>query len=174
MKPSTALLKDGKPMYHPEFTKNMHYELEVVLKISKNGKAISQHYAHDYYEELGLGIDFTARDVQDICKEKGLPWEMAKAFDNSAVLGGFINKCELSSKNIHFQLTKNGQVAQDGNTKDLIFNFEYLISYISKYFTLQKGDLIFTGTPAGVGKVEIGDQLEGWMEGKQLLSCKIK
>ena len=174
MKPSTALLKDGKPYYHPDFSKNIHYELEVVLKISKNGKSISEKFAQDYYDEIGLGIDLTARDIQDVCKEKGHPWEVAKAFDNSAVLGSFIQKSQINAKEIKFQLLKNGQIVQDGNTKDLIFNFEYLISYISQYFTLQKGDLIFTGTPAGVGQISIGDYYEGLLEGSKFLEFRIK
>ncbi|MBK8516447.1 MAG: fumarylacetoacetate hydrolase family protein [Saprospiraceae bacterium] len=174
MKPSTALLKDGKPFYHPDFSKNIHYELEVVLKICKNGKAIPEKYAKDYFEEIGLGIDLTARDIQDICKEKGNPWELAKAFDHSAVLGSFVNKKKIESEEIKFKLLKNGLVVQNGNTKDLIFKFEYLISYISKYFTLQKGDLIFTGTPAGVGKINIEDHYEGWIENTKYLDCRIK
>lgn len=174
MKPSTALLKDGKPFYHPKFSKNIHYELEVVLKISKNGKSISEKFAADYYDEVGLGIDFTARDIQDVCKEKGHPWEVAKAFDNSAGLGSFVQKNQLNTKEIKFQLIKNGQIAQDGNTKDLIFSFEYLISFISQYFTLQKGDLIYTGTPVGVGKISTGDHFEGFLEGSKIIDCKIK
>jgi acylpyruvate hydrolase len=174
MKPSSALLKDSKPFYHPNFSENIHYELEVVLKISKNGKAIDEKFADDYYDAIGLGIDFTARDIQDKCKEKGHPWEIAKAFDHSAVIGEFIDKEKLNVSAIKFQLYKNGILAQDGNTNDLIFNFSYLISYISGYFTLQKGDLIFTGTPAGVGKVSIGDHLEGYLEGNKMLDCRIK
>ncbi len=174
MKPSTALLKDSKPFYHPDFSENIHHELEVVLKVSKNGKAIDEKYANDYYDAIGLGIDFTARDIQDKCKEKGHPWEIAKAFDHSAVIGEFIDKEKLNVSAIKFQLFKNGDLSQDGNTKDLIFNFGYLISYISGYFTLQKGDLIFTGTPAGVGKVSIEDHLEGYLEGSKMLDCRIK
>jgi 2-keto-4-pentenoate hydratase/2-oxohepta-3-ene-1,7-dioic acid hydratase in catechol pathway len=174
MKPSTALLTDGKPFYHPDFSSNIHYELEVVLKICKNGKAIQAQFASGYYDQIGLGIDFTARDLQDQCKDKGHPWEIAKAFDHSAVVGSFIDKNLLNSGEIKFQLYKNGSIVQDGNTKDLIFNFDYLISYISQYFTLQTGDLIFTGTPAGVGKIAIGDHYEGMMEGEKMLDCKIK
>jgi acylpyruvate hydrolase len=174
MKPSTALLKDSKPFYHPDFSENIHHELEVVLKVSKNGKAIDEKYASDYYDAIGLGIDFTARDIQDKCKEKGHPWEIAKAFDHSAVIGEFIDKEKLNVSAIKFQLFKNGDLTQEGNTNDLIFNFGYLISYISGYFTLQKGDLIFTGTPAGVGKVSIGDHLEGYLEGSKMLDCRIK
>ncbi len=174
MKPSTALLTDGKPFYHPDFSTNIHYELEIVLKICKNGKAIQPQFASGYYDMVGLGIDFTARDIQDVCKQKGHPWEIAKAFDHSAVVGSFLSKEVLPSGHMKFQLTKNGQVVQNGNTQDLIFSFEYLISYISHYFTLQTGDLIFTGTPAGVGKIAIGDQLKGWLEGQKLLDCEIK
>lgn len=174
MKPSTALLTDGKPFYHPDFSTNIHYELEVVLKICKNGKAVKSMFASGYYDQIGLGIDFTARDLQDQCKEKGHPWEIAKAFDHSAVVGSFTDKTALESEEITFQLLKNGGIVQDGNTKDLIFNFDYLISFISNIFTLQKGDLIFTGTPAGVGKITLGDHYEGIMNGEKMLECKIK
>ena len=174
MKPSTALLTEGKPFYHPDFSSNIHYELEVVLKICKNGKAIQPQFAATYFEEVGLGIDFTARDLQDVCKQKGHPWEIAKAFDHSAVVGQFVSKTSMPSGHIRFQLIKNGIVVQDGNTEDLIFSFEYLISYISRFFTLQTGDLIFTGTPAGVGKIAIGDRLEGVLEGEKILECEIK
>jgi acylpyruvate hydrolase len=174
LKPQSSLLIGGKPFYHPEFSQNIHHEIEIVLKIKKNGKAISPKFAPDYYDEIGLGIDFTARDLQDKLKEKGQPWELAKAFDNSAVIGDFVQKSELNLENIHFELTKNGSPVQIGETKDLIFSFDYLISFVSNYFTLQVGDLIYTGTPAGVGKVEIGDELIGNIEAKQLLSCKIK
>lgn len=174
MKPSTALLMDGKPFYHPDFSTNIHYELEIVLKISKNGKAIQQEFAASYYEEIGLGIDFTVRDLQDTLKSKGSPWELAKAFDHSACVGSFVAKSSLDTSAIHFQLHKNGVIVQNGDTSDLIFSFDYLISYVSKYITLQKGDLIFTGTPAGVGKIEIGDQYTGVLEGQELLTCTIK
>jgi acylpyruvate hydrolase len=174
LKPQSSLLIGGKPFYHPEFSQNIHHEIEIVLKIKKNGKAISQKFAPDYYDEIGLGIDFTARDLQDKLKEKGQPWELAKAFDNSAVIGDFVQKSELNLDNIHFDLTKNGSPVQIGETKDLIFSFDYLISFVSNYFTLQVGDLIYTGTPAGVGPVEIGDELIGSIEGKQLLYCKVK
>lgn len=176
MKPASALLVNGKPFYYPEFTQNLHYECEVVLKIAENGKAIQPKFASKYIKEVGLGIDFTARDLQDKLKSKGQPWELAKAFDGSAVVGDFIPLEEARSAdgNLRFQLHKNGQLVQDGNTADLIFSFEYLICYVSKYFKLNIGDLIFTGTPAGVGPVQIGDLLEGQMTGKQLLQCEIK
>lgn len=174
LKPSTALLLDEKPFYHPDFSTNIHYELEVVLKICKNGKAIPEKFADTYYQQIGLGIDFTARDLQDQLKEKGQPWELAKSFDHSACIGQFIDKSEVDLSALPFTLTKNGTVVQSGNTADLIFNFNYLISYISQFFTLQTGDLIFTGTPAGVGKITIGDEYEGYLFEKHLLSCRIK
>jgi acylpyruvate hydrolase len=174
MKPPTALLLDGKPLYYPDFTKNLHYELEIVLKISKNGKAIQPEFAHRYYDKIALGIDFTARDVQDEMKAKSLPWELAKAFDNSAVLSDFVPLENFDKNNILFNLTKNGETVQNGATADLIFSFDTLIAFISQYFTLQQGDLIYTGTPAGVGPVVVGDKLEGFLEGKPLLVCEIK
>jgi len=175
MKPSTALLKDGKPFYIPDFSNNIHYELEVVLKICKPGKAIHQDFAHKYYDEIGLGIDFTARDIQDQCKAKGHPWELAKAFDYSAVIGSFLPKSQFSdAAGIKFELKKNDIIVQSGDTQNLIFSFDYLIHYISQFFTLQVGDLIFTGTPAGVGQVHEGDFLEGILENTTLLTCPIK
>lgn len=174
MKPPTAVLMDDKPFYHPEFSENIHHELELVLKVSKNGKHITPEFASSYYEEIGLGIDFTARDVQDKLKTKGHPWELAKGFDNSAVVGKFISKDSLDVDNIQFTLLKNGTVQQKGSTQDLIFDFNTLIVYISKFFTLQKGDLIYTGTPAGVSKVNIGDVLEGSIGETKLLHCEIK
>lgn len=174
MKPSTALLTDGKPFYHPDFSKNIHYELEIVLKISKNGKAIQQKFASNYYDQIGLGIDFTARDIQDNLKSKGQPWELAKSFDHSACLGNMVDKSTLNMSEISFTMTQNGSIVQKGSSQDLIFSFDYLVSYISQYFTLQKGDLIYTGTPAGVGQIAIGDVYKGYLEDKQLLSCEIK
>jgi 2-keto-4-pentenoate hydratase/2-oxohepta-3-ene-1,7-dioic acid hydratase in catechol pathway len=174
MKPSTALLLENKPFYHPEFSDNIHYELEVVLKICKNGRSVQPKFASDYYEEIGLGIDFTARDIQAKCKEKGHPWEKAKGFDHSAVLSPFISKDKFDLESIKFQMHKNGELVQDGDTADLIFKFDYLIEYVSKYFKLQIGDLIYTGTPAGVGQVKIGDKLEGFLEGNKILECQIK
>jgi len=179
MKPGSALLVNGKPFYYPEFTKDLHYELELVLKISKNGRHIQPEFAKDYYQEIGLGIDFTARDLQRQCKEKGHPWEIAKAFDHSAVIGKFVNlKTATIDGHFEFYLNKNGEKVQHGFTKDLIFPFDDLIVYVSKYFKLQKGDYIYTGTPAGVGPVAIGDELEGVLVipggEKTLLQCAIK
>lgn len=175
MKPPTALLTEGKPFYHPDFSENIHHEIELVLKIKKNGKNILAGFGGDYFDEIGLGIDFTARDIQDKLKEKGQPWDLAKAFDGSAVLGAFVEKSSLKmNEGIAFSLLKNGEEVQQGNSKDLIFSFELLIEYISKYFTLQTGDLIYTGTPAGVGPVKKGDQLEGYIEGNKMLICEVK
>lgn len=174
MKPPTALLLDNKPFFYPDFTKNLHHEIEVVLKICKNGKAIQPEFAHRYYDKIAIGIDFTARDIQDELKAKGQPWELAKGFDNSAVLSDFVSLEDFDKNNIQFHLTKNGEKVQIGSTKDLIFSFDTLVSYISQFFTLQQGDLIYTGTPEGVGAVKIGDKLEGFLEGKSMFTCEIK
>jgi 2-keto-4-pentenoate hydratase/2-oxohepta-3-ene-1,7-dioic acid hydratase in catechol pathway len=174
MKPSTALLLDAKPFYHPEHSDNIHYEVEILVKIKKNGKHIDQKFATNYYDEIGLGIDFTARDTQDKLKNAGHPWELAKAFDHSAVIGKFVPKSTLNLENIQFDLAKNNEIVQVGQTKDLIFSIDYLITYMSKFFTLQQGDIIFTGTPAGVGKVSIGDNYVGRIEGIKVLECSIK
>jgi len=175
MKPKNALLQNNHPFYYPEFTDNLHYECELVLRICKNGKHIQEKFADKYYDHLGIGIDFTARDLQDKQKQKGLPWEIAKSFDNSAVVGQFIPITpELDKKDINFCLYKNKQIVQQGNTKDLLFTFDFLVAYISKFFTLNIGDLIFTGTPAGVGPVEIGDKLEAFIEDDSLLEFEIK
>lgn len=175
LKPDTAVLKDNKPFYIPEFSNDVHYELEVVLKICKEGKHISEKFASNYYEEIGLGIDFTARDIQADHKAKGLPWELAKAFDNSAAVSNFIPKTDLGEMNkLQFELKINGETRQSGNTENVIFSFEHIISFVSKYITLKKGDLIFTGTPEGVGQIHQGDKIEAWLEGKQLLDFNVK
>ena len=174
MKPPTALVRNGRDVYYPEFTKDMHYEAEIVLKVCRNGRHVEEKFAHKYFDAISIGIDFTARDVQSKCKAKGHPWEIAKAFDDSAPIGEFIELSEVNLEEINFHLTQNGVTVQKGNTKDLIFPFATLISYISKFFRLQKGDLIFTGTPAGVGPTKIGDKLEGFIEGKKLLQCNVK
>ncbi|MNK00904.1 Fumarylpyruvate hydrolase [compost metagenome] len=175
LKPDTAALKDNKPFYIPDFSSDIHYELEVVLKISKEGKHISEKFAHKYYEELGLGIDFTARDIQTAHKAKGLPWELAKAFDNSAAISSFVPKTEFENiYDLPFELKINGSSRQNGNTKRMIFSYEKIIAFVSRYITLKKGDLIFTGTPEGVGQVHQGDKLEAWLQGKQLLDFDIK
>jgi acylpyruvate hydrolase len=175
MKPHTALLKENKSFFLPSFSNNIHHELEVVLKIGKNGKAIEQEFAHRYISEITVGIDFTARDIQDECKAKGLPWEIAKAFDNSAVIGNFIDVSQFSDlQNLNFHLLLNGHQQQIGNTSNVIFNFNFIIHYLSQFFTLQQGDLIYTGTPSGVGAVKIGDRLEGFLENEKLFDFKIE
>ncbi|MFD0751449.1 fumarylacetoacetate hydrolase family protein [Mucilaginibacter calamicampi] len=175
MKPDTALVKDNKPFYHPDFSEDVHHEIEVVLKISKEGKHISEKFAAGYFDEIALGIDFTARDIQQRQKEKGLPWELAKAFDNSAPVSNFLPKDQFADLyTLNFNLDVNGESRQVGNTKDLIFSFEFIIAFVSRYITLKKGDLIFTGTPQGVAKVNIGDRLEGYLEGQKLLDFYIK
>lgn len=175
MKPDTAILKDNKDFYYPEFSKDIHYECEVVVRICNEGKHVSKKFAHKYYDAIGLGIDFTARDIQADHKAKGLPWELAKAFDHSAVISSLIPKEEFEDlNNIDFSLLKNGNVVQNGNTKDMIFDIESLIVYISKFITLRKGDLIYTGTPAGVGPVNIGDKLEGFIADKSMFTTQIK
>lgn len=174
MKPSTAILNNNKPFYHPEWSENIHYEAEIVLRICKNGKYIQPEFAESYYDQITLGIDFTARDIQDRCKAKGHPWEVAKAFDHSAVIGQFIAKEDVDVQNIHFSLDKNGERVQTGETKDMIFSFADLLVYASQRFTLQVGDFIFTGTPAGVGKVVVGDELTGRVEGSELFRIQVK
>jgi 2-keto-4-pentenoate hydratase/2-oxohepta-3-ene-1,7-dioic acid hydratase in catechol pathway len=175
LKPDTAVLKDNKPFYHPSFSQDIHHEIEVVVKICKEGKFIQEKFAHKYFEEIGLGVDFTARDLQTIQKAKGLPWEIAKAFDHSAPISAFIPITEFEDlNNLEFSLTINNIYKQKGNTKDMIFNFNQLISYASQFFTLKKGDLIFTGTPSGVGKVNIDDHIKGFLNQKELLNFQVK
>jgi len=175
MKPKSALLQAHTPFYYPEFTNELHYECEIVLRVSKNGKYIQERHASNYFNGISVGFDFTARDIQDICKAKGLPWEKAKAFDNSAAVGKFIDLTpDINLKNINFHLLKNGELVQKGNSKDMIFSFDKIISNISNYFSLNIGDLIFTGTPAGVGECVVSDKLEAFIEEKSLLSLEIK
>jgi acylpyruvate hydrolase len=176
LKPETAILPKRNPFYYPSFTNDLHHELEIVLRINKLGKNIGERFASTYYNAIGVGIDFTARDIQRNCKEKGLPWEKAKAFDNSAPLSHkFIQVSEFKDLgNINFKLDKNGETVQSGNTKDMLFSFDQIIAYVSQYFTLKIGDLIFTGTPAGVGPVQIGDKLECYIEDQLMLSFNVK
>src|ERR1700759_4829463 len=175
MKPDTALLKDNKPFYHPDFSDDVHHEIELVLKICKEGKHINEKFAADYYDEIGLGVDFTARDIQARHKEKGLPWELAKAFDGSAPISNFVPKSNFADlRNLNFKLDVNGETRQEGNTSFMLFSFDYIIAFVSQYITLKKGDLIFTGTPAGVGKVNIGDRLEGYLEDNKMLDFLVK
>lgn len=172
-KPDTALTRE-KTFYLPKFTSDLHFECEIVVKIDKAGKNIPSEFANKYYSQITLGIDFTARDLQQECKEKGLPWERAKAFDNSAPLSDiWINKKELSLENLSFQFFQNDELKQDGNTKNMIFSIDRLISYVSQFVTLKTGDLIFTGTPSGVGAVSIGDELAGFINGKKVIQLRI-
>lgn len=176
LKPDSAILPKRVPFYIPEFTNDLHYEVELLVKINRLGKHIEERFANEYYSQIGLGIDFTARDLQQECKSKGLPWEKAKAFDGSAIIGKeFIDKSEFESvQDISFSLNKNGDQVQLGNSKDMIFTIDAIISYVSQFFTLKIGDIIYTGTPAGVGPVKIGDKLEGFLGEKQLISLDIK
>ena len=174
MKPETSLLKQGEGFNMPSFSNNIHHELEIVLKINKMGKDISIANALHYFDEISLGIDFTARDVQDRLKEKKISWELSKAFDNAAALGEMIPKEEVDLEDANFYLLKNNEVVQKGSTREMIFKIDYIISFISNYFTLQPGDLIYTGTPSGVGPVKPGDLLEGFLEHKKLLELRIK
>lgn len=174
MKPDTAVLKKGSDFYIPEFSDDVHYELEVVLKISKGGKYIQDENADKYYDEIGLGIDFTARDLQSKLKEKGLPWELAKGFDGSAVLSEFYKKENFNMKNLNFSLRKNKEEVQNGNTSMMIFSPEKIIAFVSQYFTLRVGDLIFTGTPKGVGKVSENDMLQAFLEDEKVFDLRIQ
>jgi 2-keto-4-pentenoate hydratase/2-oxohepta-3-ene-1,7-dioic acid hydratase in catechol pathway len=173
-KPDTALIRNNEPFYLPDFSNDIHHEVELVIRINKTGKKIQEKFASNYYNEIGLGIDFTARDIQTKLKEKGLPWELAKAFDGSAPLGEFIQISQLTTNGIHFSLKKNGHTVQQGHTSQMIFTFNQIVSFISQYFTLKVGDLIYTGTPAGVSKVDIGDKLEGFIDDKLMLTCDVK
>jgi 2-keto-4-pentenoate hydratase/2-oxohepta-3-ene-1,7-dioic acid hydratase in catechol pathway len=175
LKPDTAILPKKFPFVIPEFSKDVHHEVEILVKISKVGKYIDVKFAHKYYDEIGLGIDFTARDVQNKLKEKGLPWEKAKAFDGSAVIGDFISKKNYNSlENITFELNNNGITVQKGNTGQMLWKIDEIIAYVSQYFTLKKGDIIFTGTPEGVSAVKPNDVLEGFIEGNKLFRIQIK
>jgi 2-keto-4-pentenoate hydratase/2-oxohepta-3-ene-1,7-dioic acid hydratase in catechol pathway len=174
-KPETAILKNNAPFYYPDFSKDIHHEVEILLKIDKEGKNIEEKFAHKYYREIGIGIDFTARDLQQKAKEKGLPWDIAKGFNGSAPMSEFIPLSEISDlNNLNFSLRVNGELKQQGNTGLMLFNFNYIVSYLSRFFTLKKGDIIFTGTPKGVGPVKIGDRLDCFIEDKQMLSFEVK
>lgn len=175
IKPDSAILLKNQPFFIPDFSNDVHHEVEVLIKINRIGKHIDKKFAHKYYEEIGLGIDFTARDLQAKLKEKGLPWEKAKSFDGAAVIGSWINKKEfLNVNNISFSLKKNDNIAQNGNTSHMLWKIDEIIEYVSKYFTLKIGDIIFTGTPAGVGSVVAGDKLEGFINKTLMFSVKIK
>lgn len=175
MKPKSALLQPHTPFYYPEFTNELHYEAELVLRIAKNGKYIQEKFASKYYDAVTVGIDFTARDIQTELKQKGLPWERAKAWDNSAVVGKWVPVTGLKNKNdVKFALYKNKELVQQGASDEMIFSFDYIVSYISNFFSINIGDLIFTGTPAGVGEAVVGDELEGFMEDQSLFAMEVK
>jgi 2-keto-4-pentenoate hydratase/2-oxohepta-3-ene-1,7-dioic acid hydratase in catechol pathway len=175
MKPKSALLQSHTPFYYPEFSNELHYECELVLRVCKNGKYIQERHAANYYNGITVGIDFTARDIQNELKKKGLPWEKAKAFDNSAAVGKFIDTTPtLNRKNINFSFYKNEELVQEGNSGQMIFSFDALIANISNYFSLNIGDLIFTGTPPGVGECVVGDKLEAFLEKENLLTVEVK
>lgn len=175
MKPDSAILLKQHPFVIPEFSDDVHHEVEILVKINKVGKYIDAKFAHKYYDEIGLGIDFTARDLQSKLKEKGLPWEIAKAFDGSAVISDFLSIKEFDSlENINFELRCNSEIVQKGNTNQMLWKIDEIIAYVSQYFTLKKGDIIFTGTPSGVAKVHPNDILEGFIENKQLFKIQIK
>jgi 2-keto-4-pentenoate hydratase/2-oxohepta-3-ene-1,7-dioic acid hydratase in catechol pathway len=175
MKPKSALLQSHTPFYYPEFSNELHYELEIVLRVSKNGKYVTERQASKYYNALSVGIDFTARDIQAELKKKGLPWEKAKAWDNSAVVGSWKELTPQMSKSVHkFHMLKNGEQVQVGSTADMIFSFDQIVAHISNYFSLNIGDLIFTGTPAGVGECVVGDVLEGFFEEEKLFQLEVK
>ena len=175
LKPDTAISPKGHPFFIPDYSNNIQYEVELVIKINKLGKHIEERFANKYYHEIGLGIDFTARDIQQELKNHGLPWEKAKGFDGSAVISrSFINKNELNLDNIHFSLQKNKEVVQEGQSKNMLFNFDKIIAYLSQFYTLKIGDLIYTGTPAGVGQVSAGDELEGYIEKQKMFRVLVK
>ena len=175
MKPKSALLQPHAPFYYPEFTNELHYECELVLRVSKNGKYIQDKFASKYYDAITTGIDFTARDIQNELKAKGLPWEKAKAWDNSAVIGKWVPLTEVKNKKeINFGLFKNGESVQKGNSSKMIHDFDSIVAYISNYFSVNIGDVIFTGTPAGVGELVVGDEMEAFLEDESLLALDVK
>lgn len=173
-KPETAILKNNAPFYYPDFSEDIHHEVEILIKISKVGKNIDQKFAHKYYEEIGIGVDFTARDLQSKAKAKGLPWDLAKGFNGSAPISEFVPKSKFDLTNLNFSLKKDGEDVQVGNTSMMLFSVDYIISYVSKFFMLKKGDIIFTGTPEGVGPVQIGQRLEAFIEGEKMMDFEIK
>jgi 2-keto-4-pentenoate hydratase/2-oxohepta-3-ene-1,7-dioic acid hydratase in catechol pathway len=175
MKPDTAVIINNKPFYYPDFTSDLQYETEIVIKLHRVGKNVAEKFAHRYFTEIGIGIDFTARDIQNKCKEKGWPWEIAKAFDGSAPISKFLPKEKFPDVgNINFHLDLNGQTVQLGNTRDMIFSFDKIIAHVSKYITIRMGDLVFTGTPAGVGPVKIGDRLQAYIEDELMLDFYVR
>ncbi|MEQ9441965.1 MAG: fumarylacetoacetate hydrolase family protein [Cyclobacteriaceae bacterium] len=175
MKPDSAILRNNDPLYYPDFTKDIHYEVEILLRISQAGKYIQEEFAHKYYDAIGIGIDFTARDLQQKAKEKGLPWLLAKGFNGSAPISEFMPKEQFPDlQNLNFSLEVDGELKQQGNTKMMLFPFNYLIAYVSQFITLKKGDILFTGTPKGVGPIQPGNTLVAYIEDQKLLTCEIK
>ncbi|SMD38908.1 2-keto-4-pentenoate hydratase/2-oxohepta-3-ene-1,7-dioic acid hydratase (catechol pathway) [Reichenbachiella faecimaris] len=173
-KPETAILKNNAAFYYPDFSKDIHHEVEILVKICKVGKNIDEKFAHKYYEEIGIGVDFTARDLQAKAKAKGLPWDLAKGFNGSAPISEFVPKSKFDLSNLNFSLKKEGENVQVGNTFMMLFSIDYIISYVSKFFMLKKGDIIFTGTPEGVGPVKIGQRLEAFIEDEKMMDFEIK
>ncbi len=175
LKPETAVPLKNEPFFYPDFSQDVHHEVEVLVKISRVGKNIEEKFAHKYYDEIGVGLDFTARDLQNKLKAKGLPWELAKAFNGSAPMSGFVPKSEFADlQNLNFRLEVNGETRQQGNTSLMLFRIDYLISFVSRYFMLQQGDVIFTGTPKGVGPVQVGDTLTAYLEDRKMLEIAVK
>ncbi len=175
LKPDSSLLKPGQPFFLPDMFKEVHHEVEVVVRIGRNGKHIAERFAHKYYDEIGLGIDFTARDKQTELKQKGLPWELAKGFDGSAVISKWVDKSSLPPvQELNFRLEKNGMTTQSGNTRDMLFSIDQMIAFVSQYYTLKMGDILFTGTPAGVGPVQREDILIGYLMDEKVFQCKVK
>ncbi len=175
MKPESAITRCNRPFFIPDFSKEVHYETEVIVKINRLGRSIQERFAHRYYDEIGLGVDFTARDLQRKCIQEGEPWEIAKAFDGSAVVGSFFPKEELpDAQDLHFHLLLNGQKVQCGHTRDMLFSIDKIIAYVSRFVMLKMGDIIFTGTPVGVGAVHINDHLQGFLEERKAFDFKVK
>jgi len=174
MKPDTAIIKNNEPFYHPHFSNDIHHEVEILVKIKKEAKSVAKEFAHNYYDEIGLGIDFTARDIQTKVKEKGLPWERAKAFNGSAPISEFISKKDFDLNNLNFSLQRNGQPVQEGNTNLMLWKIDELIANISSFILLKTGDIIFTGTPKGVGPIAIGDSLTGFIENRKMFDFEVK
>lgn len=175
LKPETSMILRNRPFFLPDFSNDIHYEVELLVKINKVGKFIQKRFAHTYYDEIGLGIDFTARDIQQEAMAKGLPWELSKAFDGSAIIGNFLPKSQFPNlQNINFHLQKNEQIVQKGNSADMLFEIDDIIAYVSQFITLKIGDIIFTGTPVGVGRIEINDRLQGFIEEQKMFDFRIK
>lgn len=174
LKPDSALIKNNEPFYYPDFSTDIHYEVEILIKIKKVGKSIPVNFAHMYYDEIGLGIDLTARDLQSMAKAKGLPWDLAKGFNGSAPISNFIFKNNFNVQDVNFSLKLNGSLVQASNTSHMLWSIDEIIAYVSKYMTLKKGDILFTGTPEGVGPIKIGDQLEGFIESKNMFNFEVR